>query len=219
VRELRTKRIALFKKWNAQWENGAANAPNVERAQRAAAETLAAYTEINEAYEAARWAFMLKLHEEGRKTAANLLASTPEVQRLQKQMFNARRVYLAAKDAVDKAKWSDPSAAEIRNLDELIKVEEQLLEQRRQRQSLAQREYNELRVTYTERMHELGSYVPYKVEGFPMYELLNKPLADLLRELDSRPDLVEALQATMTKWDGFLRDIRRDRDNAAAGAL
>jgi hypothetical protein len=125
-------------------------------------------------------------------------------------------VYLAAVAAVEAARAREAGAGEIKNMDEMVKSEENLLEQRRQRQSLAVRELNELKVTYSERMLELGLPVPYKVDGFPMYTLLNQPLADLLRLLDTSPQSLEALKNTMTKWEGFLREIRRDRDAASA---
>ena len=77
--------------------------------------------------------------------------------------------------------------------------------------SLAHRQYNELRMTYIEQMTALGLPIPYTVEAFGMYEVLNQPLSDLLQQMHKNPALLKAMQDTLSRWEEFLREIRRDQ--------
>ncbi len=217
IREMRLKRNGMMKRWNSQWTRGELTSPAYTQAVQTAEHSLASYTEINEAYEATRSQWLLQLKATDRLTSAAILAQTPEVLRLRRQMQHSRRVYLADAAGIEEVKWNHEGSAaltrELKSLNDLIKADEELLEQRRQRLWLAQRQYNDLRVAYTEEMTKLNLPVPYTVEGFRMYEILNRSLSDLLQEMSTKPALVKAMQDTLSRWDDFLKEIRRDNSS------
>jgi len=227
LREKMGKRDSLRKKYDALWGKGGMTSPKLQSAIDAEASALETYKLVNGQYEHGRSNWLLNLRAQGPLRSQAVMEQTTEILRLRKQMQNARRVHQGTVKALEEVRWSESATGtlsgpegmvrelaktveEIQRLEAEIAVESDPLEQRRQRQSVALREYNELRVSYVAQMIALGQPVPYVVEEFRIAKILEQPLPDLLRAMASNPALVQALQDALAQWETFVRELRRD---------
>jgi pimeloyl-ACP methyl ester carboxylesterase len=239
VDKLRVKRAGLVKQWDHLWkgEEVAVSSPTLQEAETQLQKTLEAYTEIYRKYEDQKGNWLLELEQSGRLNMTTLVAFTPELISLRRKTQHGKQVFLEAKDQLEEARVretlegrlsGEPSSiataqrlaqeiwgieyitsGKVGGLTRQLKLEDEYVESRRRQASLVERERAELRYHYVKLLEKKGLSSPFSIERIPIYGFLNRPVSEVLSDMNRNPVYLEALRSLNSKWEVLLGQLRR----------
>ena len=238
VKSLRVKRAGMLKTWDHLWKSGGLSSPAVAKSEQGVQATLANYKALYFAYENKKSDFLLELKESGRLTAANILASTPELKNLRRKVQHAKQIFFKIRGELDSIRWVEgvagrlegPSATKatllatevwgqdfarnrvpaVNSLTQQLKIEEGFLAQRQEQMMEREFELNELRYRYVRAMAELKQPLPLQIHRVDLGRLFHQPLAQVIAELKAKPATATALSQMLEQWESYLSKMRTE---------
>lgn len=230
----------VHKKWSGIWAKGDLTSSEIQRKAEFYEKALNNYKQVYFRYTQLKSEWLLELKQSGRLESEVVLAGTPELKSMLRKLVNARSVFFDSLDDFETVKWSEAIAGHLQGPEGLVKeaqkvavevwgedyvkthqastgsltlllrMEEEYLETRRREESLLERQINELRVEYSQKMKEQGIDLPSRVERVNIYQHLNRPLKDLLADLRKDRVLLDAMSRTLNKWEKMHSELRRE---------
>ncbi len=230
----------VTKKWPNLWLKNLLTSEEYSRKLDLYEKALANYKQIYFSYTQNKSEWLLELKQSGRLLGDVVKAGTPELKLLLRRLVKARSVFFEALDDLEHTKWSEAIEGKLKGPDGLVKeaqkvameiwgpdfpttrqpsagslsavlrIEEEYLEARRREEALLERQLNELRAEYSQKMNTKGIALPFRVEGVNIYANLNRPLKDLLAAMRRDRVLMEAMQKTLARWESMHSELRRE---------
>ncbi len=240
VKDLRSKRAQLLKRWEGFWRGGEITSSNIQRADQNMKSTLENYKELYYAYEAQKGDWLLQLKNGGHLNGTNILKSTPALERLRVKVLQAKQVYMQNRHEFETLRWTEAIKGRLQGPEDIIRkatalareiwgdnysstgragvnsvthslrFEEEYLANRQAQLSLKERQLGMLRVEYGTRMRNLGQSIPSVVIRVDLGKALEQSLPDLLKQLESDPALFQAYQQALSRWEGYLGRMRAE---------
>lgn len=240
VWQLRVKRNNLVgKKWANIWKNDLTSEEYAQK-RKHYDQALESYKQIYFNYSALKSQWLLELKQAGHLDSEHVLASTPELKSLLGKLVHTRDVFFHTAEELEFTKWTEAIKGNLQgpeavvkeaqklaievwgedypgthqaskgSLTQTLRREEEYLESRRREESLLDRQLNELRYEYAQKMHEQGKPFPFRMERVNIYQELNRPLKDLISDLQRDKVLLEAMTKTLSRWERMQSELRRE---------
>lgn len=248
VDDLRVKRSNLLRQWEAVWKKAEFKSQKLDKKTQGFEAALENFKQSYFEYEKQKGEWLLNLKLKNQLTEDNVLAMPSAIKSLRSKTQNAKLKFLELREELEGLRWRETLNGHISGDAELVaeatriandmfgedfavtgrpsarsltsqqRSEEEYLEARRRQLSLVEREVSELRYHYALEMSALGYSVPYSIERYAIYDLLNRPLAEVQQILASTNGTANrALIQVKSKWDDFLGQLRRINQSKDTG--